>query len=69
MFVWYTASADVREKVIHPDLKPYANDLDVILYLEPAPEAVKIYALKARGKADFDTGCKLDTKTMLLAEK
>ena len=69
MFVWYTASADVREKAIHPDLKPYANDLDVILYLEPSPEAIKIYALKARGKANFDTGCKLDTKTMLLAEK
>ena len=69
MFVWYTASADVREKTIHPDLKPYADDLDVILYLDPTPDAIKIYALKARGKTNFDTGCKLDTKTMLLAEK
>ena len=69
MSIWYSASADAREKVIHPDLKPYANDFDVILYLEPTPEAIKIHALKARDKADFDTGCKLDTKTMLLAEK
>ena len=69
MSIWYSASADAREKVIHPDLKPYADDFDVILYLEPTPEAIKIHALKARGKADFDTGCKLDTKTMLLAEK
>ena len=69
MFIWYSASADVREKVIHADLKPYAADLDVILYLEPSPEAIKLYALKAREKTDFETGCKLDSKTMLLAEK
>lgn len=69
MFIWYSASADVREKAIHPGLKPYADDFDVILYLEPASEAIKIHALKSRAKAEFDTGCKLDTKTMLLMEK
>jgi len=69
LFIWYTASADVREKGIHADLKSYAGDLDVILYLEPVSEAIKIHALKAREKTDFDTGCKLDLKTMLLAEK
>lgn len=69
LFVWYTASADVREKGVHPDVKPYAEELDLILYLEPSSEAIKIYALKAREKTNFDTGCKLDTKTMLLAEK
>ncbi|MEL3905611.1 MAG: AAA family ATPase [Treponema sp.] len=69
LFIWYTAAADVREKTVHPDLKPYENDLDVILYLEPATDAIKIHALKARGKSNFDTGCKLDPKTMMLAEK
>ena len=69
LFVWYSASSDVRVKEIHADLKPYAADLDVILYLEPAPDAIKIHALKAREKMDFDTGCKLDSKTMLLLEK
>lgn len=67
--IWYSAASDARVKEIHADLKPYTADLDVILYLEPAPEAIKIHAFKARGKADFDTGCKLDSKTMLLAEK
>lgn len=69
MCIWYTASADARVKEIHADVKPYTADFDVMLYLEPSPEAIKIYALKARDKNNFDTGCKLDSKTMLLAEK
>ena len=69
MCIWYTASADARVKEIHADVKPYTADFDVMLYLEPSPDAIKIYALKARDKNNFDTGCKLDSKTMLLAEK
>ena len=69
MCIWYTASADARVKEIHADVKPYTADFDVMLYLEPSPEAIKIYGLKARDKNNFDTGCKLDSKTMLLAEK
>ncbi|MGP1576665.1 MAG: hypothetical protein ACTTH7_04110 [Treponema sp.] len=69
IFVWYTSAADVREKALTKDLEPYAPDADFILYLEPATDAIKIHALKARDKAHFDTGCKLDIKTMLLTEK
>lgn len=69
LFIWYTAAADVRQKVISDSLKPYAADVDVILYLEPSTDSIKIHGLKVRDRADFDTGCKLDLKTMLLAEK
>lgn len=69
IFVWYTSAADVREKALPKDLEAYAPDADFILYLEPDTDAIKIHALKARDKANFDTGCKLDIKTMLLAEK
>lgn len=69
IFVWYTSAADVREKALTKDLEPYAPDADFILYLEPDTDAIKIHALKARDKSNFDTNCKLDIKTMLLIEK
>ncbi len=67
--IWCTAHADVRSREMPDALKPHLNDLDVVLYLEPAEDAIHIHALKNRGKGECDTGVRFDSKTMLLSEK
>jgi len=69
LFIWYTASTDTQDKKMPTDLTRYVDDSDIILYLEQASDFIKIHALKDRDNGAFDTGCKLDLKTMLLTEK
>lgn len=67
--VWYTASCDVQKYELPCALKPFIEDIDIVLYLESANDFIKIKALKEHGKNDLDTGVKFDVKTMLLSEK
>ncbi len=69
--IWYTAAYDTQHKEIPASLKPYLDDIDIMLYLDPEsdPNTVQIHALKNRSDESFATGCKLDSKTMLLADK
>ncbi len=71
LVIWYTAASDVQTKEIPESLKPYLDDIDIMLYLRQEEEhhGIEIHALKDRTQEPFDTGCKLDNKTMLLAEK
>lgn len=65
--IWYTVKEDVTEAKIASSLEKYKNDIDIILYLEPAnSDRINIIALKEREKTNVDTGIKFDTKTMLL---
>ncbi|PIE99113.1 MAG: hypothetical protein CR988_00215 [Treponema sp.] len=64
--IWFTARADVRDANIAASLEDFIDDLDVVLYLTPEQNVVKIIALKDRERKDVDTGCKFDIKTMLL---
>ncbi|EFW36428.1 AAA family ATPase [Treponema phagedenis] len=67
--IWYTAAEDVRSCKIADTLAKYVDDIDIILYLEPQNDSIKIQALKVHDKTAFDTGIKLDTKTMLITDK
>lgn len=69
MSVWYTASCDVQKYEIPNELKPYIDDIDILLYLEADNDFIKIKAIKDRAESNVDTGVKFDVKTMLLSEK
>ena len=67
--IWYSANFEPMDKGLPASIKPYAEDLDVVLFLNPKPDSIHIRVLKEHNKSDYDTDLKLDVKTLLLAEK
>lgn len=67
--IWFTANVDAVEKGIPSTLMTFANDIDVILYLESKADCINIKILKEHAKGEYATDLKLDVKTLLLADK
>ena len=66
---WYSASSDVRTCSIAPELKPYIDDITVLLYLDVKDQYVPIKAIKEHDKNDVELGVGFDLSTMHLIEK
>jgi len=67
--IWYSANAETADKGLPSTLVPFAEDIDVVLYLDSKPDSIQIKVLKEHGKTDYATDLKLDVKTLLIAEK
>jgi len=67
--IWYSANAEASDKGLPATLAPFANELDVVLYLESKSDCIQIKVLKEHGKAEYATELKLDVKTLLIADK
>lgn len=67
--IWYSSNAEASEKGLPVDLLPFANELDVVLYLESKSDSIQIKVLKEHAKSDYATDLKLDVKTLLIADK
>ncbi|MDD7417226.1 MAG: hypothetical protein SPI86_08410 [Treponemataceae bacterium] len=66
--VWFGVSTDETDikKMFKPDLEKI---IDAVLYLEQKPDSIQMQVLKIRGDKVPDSSMKLDSKTLLLAEK
>jgi len=66
--VWFGVSTDETDikKMFKPDLEKI---IDAVLYLEQKPDSIQMQILKIRGDKLPDSSMKLDSKTLLLAEK
>ena len=66
--VWFGVSTDETDikKMFKPDLEKI---IDAALYLDQKPDSIQMQVLKIRGDKVPDSSMKLDSKTLLLAEK
>ena len=66
--VWFGVSTDETDikKMFKPDLEKI---IDAVLYLEQKPDSIQMQVLKIRDDKVPDSSMKLDSKTLLLAEK
>ncbi|OQA62744.1 MAG: hypothetical protein BWY39_01503 [Spirochaetes bacterium ADurb.Bin269] len=69
LVVWYSANLDTAEKGLPSVLLPFADDLDIVLYLDPKADCISIKVLKEHQRTDYTTDLKLDVKSLLIAEK
>lgn len=67
--IWYTCNTEASEKGLPVVLARFADELDVVLYLEPKADCIQIRVLKEHTKNDYVTELKLDVKTLLIADK
>ena len=67
--IWYSANIEATDKGLPASLQPFANDIDVVLFLDPKPDCIQIKVLKEHAKSDYTTDLKLDVKSLLIAEK
>ena len=65
--IWYSADTDVVG--IPECIARYAEDLDVVLYLDPKSDCIQIQVLREHGAKEYNTDLKLDVKSLLIAEK
>ncbi len=69
LVVWYSANLESAEKGLPSALAPFADDLDIVLFLDPKADCISIKVLKEHQRSDYSTDLKLDVKTLLIAEK
>lgn len=67
--VWYSANAELVDARLPQEIARYEDQLDVVLFLEPGADGIKIKVLKEHGNRNVAADLKLDVKTLLLAEK
>lgn len=69
LVIWYSANLENVEKGLPTVLGPFAQELDIVLFLDPKPDCISIKVLKEHDKTDYTTDMKLDVKTLLIADK
>ena len=66
--VWFGVSTDETQvkKMFAPAI---ASNIDAVIYLEQKPDSIQMQVLKIRGEEKPECNIKLDSKTLLMAEK
>ena len=71
--IWYSGNVDGlsdAKNAVPSVLLPFKDVLDVVIFLEPKPDFIQLKVLKDRDvSVHNDIDLKLDTKTLLIAEK
>ncbi|MCR4791063.1 MAG: hypothetical protein K5839_08320 [Treponemataceae bacterium] len=64
--VWFGVSTDETKKIFDSEIE---SNIDAELYLEQKPDSIEMKILRFRDEKNSATNLKLDSKTLLLAEK
>lgn len=66
--IWASCDCEVEDvlTVVKPETE---SQIDVVVYLEQKSDSIHMKIVKVRGEKVNDTNLKLDTKTLLMAEK
>lgn len=71
--IWYSGNVDglsSEKNAVPSALLPFKDVLDVVIFMEPKPDFIQLKVLKDRDIASHnEIDLKLDTKTLLIAEK